>query len=257
IARKRGEIYGTVLHDINNPLTVISSLAIMASEQLDQVSAPPSPDLTVVKEQLGQIEKQVGRCLDISKRYLGFARRQPGETPVVRLNQVLADLGMLLKCHPVLAANEFRVKPPAEEILVQINGTDLIQILLNLSINALQSTVLPHRVRVSTQLRKDPLALADFPDGPSKHFFNRNGFANQASLVQISVQDNGPGITVVPMERIFEPFFTTKSTGQGTGLGLTIVLHLVEHAHAGLYVETWPSQGATFALFLPAQPGPG
>jgi two-component system, sensor histidine kinase and response regulator len=250
IARKRGEIYGIVLHDINSPLTVISSLATVASEQLRQVSVPAENSLAAVKEELAQIDQQVRKCLEISRRYLGFARRQPAAQPAVRVNQVLSDLGMLLRPHPSLAGNELQLFPLPEEMLVQIHGTDLIQILLNLCINAFQATAQPHRVQVTARRLAEPFDQARFRDGPHAYFVNRLGFTDRPPLVEICIQDDGPGISVVPLEKVFEAFFTTKPAGEGTGLGLSIVLHLVEQARAGLFVESAPGQGTSFRLLL-------
>jgi two-component system, sensor histidine kinase and response regulator len=254
MARKRGEIYGIVLHDINSPLTVISGLAAVAGEQLGQVSLPAREDLTAVREQLTQIDQQVQKCLEISRRYLGFARRQPDKEPAVGINQVLLDLGMLLRPHPAVAGNEFRIWPLPQETLVRINGTDLIQILLNLVINGLQCSSQPHSVQVTARIVAEPPEYSRFPDGPHTFFVNRARFAAEPPLAQVCVQDNGPGISVVPLEKVFEAFFTTKAAGEGTGLGLTIVLHLLEQAQAGLYVESRPGQGTAFTLFLAAQP---
>jgi len=254
IARKRGEIYGIVLHDINSPLTVISSLATVAREKLRQVPMPAEENLAAVREQLTQIGQQVRKCLEISRRYLGFARSQSAADPAVEVNQVLADLGMLLQPHPLLAGNELQILPLPAETRARIHGTDLIQILLNLCVNGLQATPQPHRVQVAARRIAEPLDQVRFQDGPHAYFVNRLGFAGRPPLVEIRVQDNGPGIPVVPLEKVFEAFFTTKAAGEGTGLGLTIVLHLVEQAHAGLYVESTPEEGATFSLLLPAEP---
>ncbi len=254
MARKRGEIYGIVLHDINSPLTVIAGLATMASDQLGHVSAPAESDLAAVRTQLSQIDQQVQKCLEISRRYLSFARRSPTGSSTVPVNQVLADLGMLLKPHPAVAGNRLDVSPLAEECLVQINGTDLVQILLNLAINACQCSPLPHQVQISAHLLAEPLDEGHFLDGPHTCFLNRRNFSNQSPLVHISIRDDGPGIAIVPLEKVFEAFFTTKTASQGTGLGLTIVKHLVEQASAGLFVESQSGQGTTFNLFLPVQP---
>jgi signal transduction histidine kinase len=206
-----------------------------------------------VREDLAQIEQQVFKCLEVSRRYLGFARRRPGEQPVVNVNRVLEDLRTLLRPNPMLEGHELLMEPPPLEVFARINGTDLIQILLNLVINALQATAQPHRVRVSARLLQEPVPAAHLQDTNHSHFANRLVFENQPPLVEIQVEDNGPGISVTPVKRIFEAYYTTKQPGQGTGLGLTIVQHLLEQSHGGLRVETRPGLGATFTLWIPAQ----
>lgn len=253
MARKQGEIYGMVLHDINNPLTVISGLAMLASERLQKLSSPGAHDLVSLKSELTQIDQQVRKCLEISKRYLGFVRRRPAERPLVGVNRLLSDLRMLLRPNPALAGKELLIEPLPEEAGVHINGTDLVQILLNLTINALQSRAQGVRVKLTAERLAGSLDLSQYPDGPRAHFLNRTGFSNQGPLVRISVQDNGPGIAATPIAKIFEAFYTTKGPGQGTGLGLTIVLHLIEQAGAGMYVQSEAGVGTTFTLFLNAE----
>lgn len=253
MARKQGEIYSMVLHDINNPLTVISGLAVMANERLRRLQAPYHQDLSSVREDLAQIEQQVFKCLEVSRRYLGFARRRPGELPMVNVNRVLEDLRTLLRPNPLLEGQELLLEPPPMEVFARINGTDLIQVLLNLVINALQATAQPHQVRVSARLLQEPVPATQMQDANHAFFANRLVFENLPPLVEISVEDNGPGISVVPIKRIFEAYYTTKQPGQGTGLGLTIVQHLLEQSHGGLRVETRPGRGTTFTLWIPAQ----
>lgn len=253
MARKQGEIYSMVLHDINNPLTVISGLAVMANERLRRLQAPYTQDLSSVRDDLAQIEQQVFKCLEVSRRYLGFARRRPGETPSVNVNRLLEDLRTLLRPNPALEGNELRIEPAPTEVFASINGTDLIQVLLNLVINALQATDRPHQVRVSAWLVTQPLEASMMQATNHTHFANRLGFVNEPPLVAIQVEDNGPGIDVVPVGRIFEAYYTTKQPGKGTGLGLTIVQHLLEQAQGGLRVETRTGQGTKFTLWVPAR----
>jgi signal transduction histidine kinase len=253
MARKQGEIYSMVLHDINNPLTVISGLAVMANERLRRLQVPYTQDLASVREDLSQIEQQVFKCLEVSRRYLGFARRRPGETPVVNVNRVLEDLRTLLRPNPLLEGHELLLEPPPMEIFALINGTDLIQILLNLVINALQATDMPHQVRIAAQLIQQPVPPALMQEANHACFACRLAFQNQPPLVEIRVADNGPGIATVPIKRIFEAYYTTKQAGKGTGLGLTIVQHLLEQAHGGLRVESQPGLGTTFTLWIPAR----
>ena len=79
--------------------------------------------------------------------------------------------------HWDIQENEFRVTPPAENIFVKINGTDVIQILLNLSVNAFQCTPHLHRVEVGAEILHAPLNLAEFKDGPNDRLLNVIGWA--------------------------------------------------------------------------------
>ncbi|OIO73751.1 MAG: hypothetical protein AUJ57_03795 [Zetaproteobacteria bacterium CG1_02_53_45] len=66
-----------------------------------------------------------------------------------------------------------------------------------------------------------------------------------------SVSDNGVGIPEEQKPLIFEPFFTTKEVGQGTGLGLSYVLGIVQKHHGHIEVDSVPGSGCTFSVFLP------
>jgi two-component system cell cycle sensor histidine kinase/response regulator CckA len=95
--------------------------------------------------------------------------------------------------------------------------------------------------------------FANYADGPESRFANRDGFLNQGSLVAFSVTDNGPGIPGDVLPKIFDSYFTTKAPGQGTGLGLNIVMRLIKEAQGGLHVRTKLFQGTTFTVFLPVE----
>src|SRR5262249_18417028 len=137
-------------------------------------------DLEMVKDRLKRITRQVTNCIEISRRYLGFLKQHSGEPVRVLVNQSLVDLGELLKVHPHTKKNQLIIQPLSEEAVVQINGTDLIQVLLNLALNAFQCSAQPHRVDVRGELLSAPLDLSHFVDGPEDLFLNREGFNNRA-----------------------------------------------------------------------------
>ena len=147
IAKTRGDIYASIIHDINSPLTVISGFVQVLNQRLNRNARPELEDLEFIKDRLRIIARQVTNCIEISRRYLGFLRRQSDETaPSVSVNQLLRDLEQLVRVHPSLLENEFSAAPLAEDIAAKMNGTDLIQILLNLVVNAFQCAPFSHRV---------------------------------------------------------------------------------------------------------------
>jgi DNA-binding NarL/FixJ family response regulator len=128
IAKTRGDIYASIIHDINGPLTVICGFVQVLNRRLGQASRLELADLEFIRERLGIIGRQTSNCIEISRRYLGFLRRQSDESARVGVNQMLNDLNQLVRVHPSLQDNEFGVQPLAEDMGVKINGTDLIQI---------------------------------------------------------------------------------------------------------------------------------
>jgi signal transduction histidine kinase len=253
ISRTRGDIYASIIHDINGPLTVISGFIQMMNQRIGSADSLAAEDLQYVKDNLKTITRQVTNCIEISRRYLGFLRRQTEAATIVGANQILIDLTELLRVHPSVQNNDFTCTPLAEDVTVGVNGTDLIQILLNLCTNAFQCTPQIHRVEVSGEVLPAPLAPAQIQDSPNDRWLNVESFENTELLLKLSVRDTGPGIPLEVLPKIFDPYFTTKSARHGTGLGLSIVLRLVKSAHGLLHCHTEVGVGTTFTIYLPAK----
>src|SRR6202142_561413 len=79
IAKTRGDIYASIIHDINGPLTVVSGFVQLLNKKLNRVSRLEVEDLEFIKERLRIVERQIGNCIEISRRYLGFLRQQAEE----------------------------------------------------------------------------------------------------------------------------------------------------------------------------------
>jgi signal transduction histidine kinase len=254
ISRTRGDIYASIIHDINGPLMVISGFVQLMNQRVGSAARLEVEDLEFVKDRLKVITRQVTNCIEISRRYLGFLRRQTDESPRVGVNQLLNDLNHLLRVHPSVEKNQFTVHPLAEDVGVKMNGTDLIQILLNLAVNAFQCSSQPCQVDIGGEVLHQPLDLTAFKDGDGERLLNVENFVNNAPLIRLSVRDDGPGIPPKILPKIFEPYFTTKASRQGTGLGLNIVQRLIKEAGGALHVQTRVDEGTAFAIYLPAAP---
>jgi signal transduction histidine kinase len=172
----------------------------------------------------------------------------------VGVNQLLADLNHLVQVHPSAREHQFITHPLEGDLGVRMNGTDVIQVLLNLTVNAFQSAPLPHEVEIHVKLLTEPLDLTSFKDGTQDRLLNVENFENIAPLVAISISDTGPGIPPEILPKIFQPYFSTKGARQGTGLGLNIVQRLIKEARGALQVHTEIGRGTTFTVFLPAVP---
>ena len=252
IAKTRGDIYASIIHDINGPLTVISGFVQVLNQRVGRSSRMELEDLEFIKDRLRIIARQVGNCIEISRRYLGFLRRQPTESAAsVSVNQLFRDLEQIVRVHPSLLENEFRITPLAGDAAVKINGTDVIQILLNLAVNAFQCAPQPHRVEISGEVLHTSLNLTKFKDSPHDRLLNIESMDNTAPLVIFRVSDTGPGIAPEVLPKIFQPYFTTKGPRQGTGLGLNIVQRLIKEGNGALHCHTQVNEGTTFTVYLP------
>jgi two-component system, sensor histidine kinase and response regulator len=254
-ARTRGEIYASIIHDISGPLSIITGFIEMVNQAVRNASRIEGDDLTVLKDRLTRISRQVQNCAAISRRYLGFLRDDPEDHSPVSVEQILTDLKELLKTHPSSQGHELAVRSSSDDLGARINGTDLIQILLNLTINAFQCSDQPHQVEVTGRNIDAALPLLEFTNNPNELFLLHSGFANEAPMVAVEVRDDGPGIQADLLGRIFDPYVTTKRRRHGTGLGLSIVKRLVEQAQGAIHVRTMPGEGTRFTVYLPAYLG--
>lgn len=254
ITRTRGEIYASIIHDINGPLTIISGFIQIINQRMGDSRKLEGEDLEMVRDRLRRITRQVSNCIEISHRYLSFMRQQPTVAVRIQVNQILEDLRELLFVHPSKGNNTLNIKSLPKDVELQINGTDLIQILLNLSVNAMQCTTDAHLVEVSGQLLETAMDFATLQDGPNDRILYGQGFVNTTPLLRLSVRDEGSGIPPDVLPRIFQPYFTTKAPGKGTGLGLAIVHRLLKEARGCMHVHTESGCGTCFNIYLPASP---
>lgn len=250
IARTKDEIYASILHDINGPLTFISGVTEMLYHDFPEISDLELANLDFIKEQLGHVSRQANRCIELSRRYLSYLSGSATGQVCIDLAQVFTDVEKLLKFYPVAWDNQLLVHLPEEELFLQANGIHVIQILLNLTVNALQATSAPHTVDISARRLDRPLAAEELGCSPTCRVVNLEGFPNQPPLVAITVRDDGPGIPPEILPKIFEPFFTTQAPKLGRGLGLSIVLRCLRQNKGALRLSSAPGAGTTVTVYL-------
>lgn len=253
LARTRNEIYESVMHDLGSPLTAISVLTQLINLDLDSTRGDADP--AKVREQLDKINNQAGRCLEISRRYLDYARQRAHGVDAVAVTPCLQDVMELVAANPAARNQTLELKQPVMNMRVAINGTDLIQILLNLTINALQATELPHRVVLSVDYLERSLDDEAMTSRADCVFTGREAFANVAPLAALHVVDDGPGIAPANLSKIFTPYFSTKAPGVGTGLGMGIVTRLAANARGAIRVASTPGKGTHATVYLPVVTG--
>jgi signal transduction histidine kinase len=252
MARTTNEIYAGVIHDIQNPLGAVGIYVNMLQERLKNVTTLHGNDLDNLRSSIDYIRKQLGTCNAIASRYLRFVHNH--ETPVLRLpiNQVICDLQSLLETHPEARFSRLGIKLLEIDAVPAIDGTDLLQILLNLTINALQSTERKQTVWVTAETLLHAPAFTGDLDPNTEVLLGSFAFKHTGPVISISVIDQGNGITPENITRMFAPYFTTK-TATGTGIGLSIVSRLVQTHGALLHLKTRIKEGTSVTLYLPRQ----
>jgi len=232
-----GTLAGGVAHDFNNILAAILGNADLARQDLAPTSA--------ARESLHEISTAARRGRELVRQILAFSRQQPLARSPVQPGAIVAETCSLLRTaiapHVQLVQ---QVVPRHHAILA--DPTQLGQVLLNLGTNSVHA-LLGRPGRIEFQ-------VADVaPDDPAlPELVARACRGSGLGAVRISVSDDGCGMDGPTRARMFEPFFTTKVVGLGTGLGLPVVLGIVE-AHGGaIVVDSNPGEGTTFTLYFPA-----
>lgn len=229
-----GRLAGGIAHDFNNLLTVIDGYSAML---LDSEELPNQ-----LRGQLQEVKSAAERGTSLTKQLLAFSRRQIIQPMDVDLNQLVTRMiGMLQR---LIGENVNLVADLDPGLgLVRVDPTQFEQVIVNLTVNARDA--MPSGGILTIETRK--VDLAEPADGGATR--------PPESLVRLTVRDTGKGMDSETRARIFEPFFTTKEVGKGTGLGLSTVYGIVTHSKGTIEVASQPGRGASFAIFLPQQPG--
>lgn len=247
----KGELYAGIIHDLNSPLTVVSGMAEMLGERLSGVTFINGDQLSGMRKEVAQLSKHVERCLEISRRYMELFRQRAHSEKEAQLGAVLKNIQDLLSFHPAMKKHNLAFKNQAGNVVLAMNALDLEQVLINLILNALTCTQKHHRVWLETSIQENPVEAGMLSSSPVTKVVNEKRFRNEAPFVVIKVCDDGVGIPEAVLTRIFQPYFSVREAGQGTGLGLSVVRHLISETQGLLHVESRHGQGATFSLIIP------
>jgi signal transduction histidine kinase len=229
-----GQMAAGLAHEIRNPLGAIKGAA--------QLLAEPAPDghaadasskefLGIILEEVERLDRVVGSVLDLARPRASAVMPTDVNAAVRRTLQVLSG--------EQREGLEIEASLSDDLPRVAIDPEQLRQVLMNLVRNAVQAMGGRGRVVVSTRVR-----------------FGRGTRPGAGSVeepsVELTVTDNGPGISQKVLENIFLPFFTTKD--KGTGLGLAISQRIVQNAGGRIEVRSYEGKGSTFAVVLPRAP---
>ena len=220
-----GFLAAGVAHEINNPLSSISmaaeSLQYRLSDQLD----PDHEDTKEAIERLEMIQRESKRCGQITRRLLDFSRNERQEKFQNDLTRVIGEVLAMIRPMSKYEDREI-VFDRTEPLFLEINASQIKQVVLNLVANGLQATDSGGRVCVRLE--------------------------EQTDWVVIEISDNGHGMKAENIEHLFEPFFSTKETGEGTGLGLSITHRIVVEHHGTIDPSSeGEGKGSRFTVRLP------
>jgi signal transduction histidine kinase len=247
-----GFLAAGVAHEINNPLTVIAGYAELAMKALTRVmngdgngdhdgnghgvsdaeAVAEAEALSSAFESQGIIRDEAFRCKEITSRLLSLARGGSDGRETLRLDDVARQVAVLTK--GLTRYRDRRVVADfdsGEALEVVANATEMKQVLLNLTVNALEAV-------------------------PSQRGEVRLTGRRSGEWVEVAVEDNGKGMSPSTLQNVFEPFFTNKrgAGDPGTGLGLSITHAIVENHGGRIRAESaGVGRGSRFSILLPAK----
>ncbi|HEY4734169.1 MAG: ATP-binding protein [Gemmatimonadaceae bacterium] len=213
-----GELVAGVAHELNNPLTGISTFAQLLLE--DRLQGEQFESVSLIK-------READRAIGVIRDLLLFARKTDARDVVVDVNTIVKHTVRLRAL--ASRSSGIEVHMHLDESNPQVRGDEqkLQQVLLNLVVNAesaMDGAELRH-LTVTTQRKQ--------------------------GVVQVMVSDTGHGMPASVAQRVFEPFFTTKTPGKGTGLGLSVSYGIIQAHDGTISVESEPEIGTTFTILLP------
>ncbi len=235
-----GTMLSGVAHELNNPLSNISTSCQILQEELGE------SDPATQRRYLEQIDQQTERARHIVRSLLDFSREKAFSKAPVPLRPLVQQTVGFVRGE-VSAKSVVQLAIP-EALSVTADAQRLQQVFVNLIRNALEGLGPDGRIVISAQVLR--------ASGPPEGTALGSGCDSEGEMVEISVADNGPGIAPEILPRIFDPFFTTKDVGHGMGLGLFVVYEIIDEHGGCISVQSTPGQGATFRIRLPHEATP-
>ncbi|WP_205648419.1 ATP-binding protein [Acuticoccus kandeliae] len=226
-----GQLAGGIAHDFNNVLTAI----IGFSDLLLQSHRPSDPAFRDIMN----IKQSAQRAAGLVKQLLAFSRRQTLRPTVLNLNDVVADLSMMLD-RLLGETIQLEISYGRDLWPVLADLSQIEQVVINLAVNARDAMKGGGQLTIRTR---------NVPHGAPEA--DRPGEGLDGDAVLIEIEDVGTGMPQEILDKIFEPFFTTKATGEGTGLGLSTVYGIVKQTGGALSVTSEEGKGTTFEVYLP------
>ena len=227
-----GTLAGGIAHDFNNIIAGIIGFAEMALEDV----AVENP----VHRRLELVLKGAYRGRDLVKQILTFSRKGEHERKPVSMSHIFNDALPFIRAS-LPSTIEIIKNIITKNDIISADQTLIHQVILNLCANA------AYAMRDKGGILE--IIIADENISPNDQYFNHG--LKPGPYMRLTISDTGYGMEPEVLERIFEPFFTTKPTGEGTGLGLSVVHGIVKNHDGNIRVYSEPGHGSSFNIFFP------
>ncbi len=226
-----GNLAGGIAHDFNNILSCIIGYSELALDETEPHSS--------LQTYLTEIFSAGKRAKELIKQMLTFARKSDDAMTPVKVSSIAKEVLTFIRSS-IPTTIEIRSQLESDA-LVNANATQIHQILMNLCTNAAQAMADQGGVLELTLSNTIIRQAADL----------RRLDLTAGCYLQIEIKDTGSGIAPEVVDSIFEPYFSTKQQGEGTGMGLAVVLGIVERYGGRITVASEVGQGALFTIYLP------
>jgi PAS domain S-box-containing protein len=227
-----GTLAGGIAHDFNNILSPIIGYSELAGDHIEKDS--------FLHEYIQEILIAAQRAKDLVKQILTFSRQTEYEQKPVQVKTIANEVLKLLRSS-LPTTIEIRQNLQTNATILA-DPTQIHQILMNLCTNAGHAMAEKGGI-LTVELAKTELD-SDFTD--------RHPGTAPGSFLKLTVSDTGEGMSPHVLDRIFEPFFTTKDQGEGTGMGLSVVLGIVQSLGGTITAYSDPGKGSVFNVFFPS-----
>jgi signal transduction histidine kinase len=222
-----GRLAAGVAHEINNPLAIINEKAGLIKDIFTYTEKYAND--TKITGLIDSVLSSMERCGTITKRMLSFARHMDVKIEQIKLSAVIEDVLGFLGKEAEYRSIDVTVETASDIPDFESDRGKLQQIFLNIINNAFAAMADGGHLAINTRRIKD-------------------------NAVEVTITDNGYGMSEADLKRIFEPFFSTKTKVGGTGLGLSITYGLVQELGGSIHASSQEGLGTTFIIKLPLTP---
>ncbi|MBL8028485.1 MAG: GAF domain-containing protein, partial [Fibrobacteres bacterium] len=228
-----GHLAGGIAHDFNNILGGIVGFAEMSLDHTDKDS--------ILERNIRQILKASNRAKNLVRQILTYSRQGKSEKHPTNIRQLAYEVVELLRAViPSTVIIDVNLDMQTKPVLADAN--QIHEMILNLANNAVYAMQNKGTLRVNLRTEENYSAIIGI-----------GGTIQPGEYSIIEVIDTGCGMDAATIEKAFNPFYTTKPVGEGTGMGLSVVLGVVHSHDGGIQVVSAPGAGTTFRIFLPVE----
>lgn len=239
-----GTLLAGVAHELNNPLSNISSSCQILIEEVKEA------DLEYKKELLSQINEQTDRARNIVRSLLEFSRESGFKKERLPLRKLLQETIRFVKSQAP-ANVDIKLDVP-DDITILADKQRMQQAFLNLIKNGIEAVAEEGQISILAK-RHSAVDKAEEEKEIYRAIKHHGKCLIEEDTVDIEIKDTGYGIPQDVLPKIFDPFFTTKDVGKGSGLGLFIVHEIIEEHDGCIAVDSETGKGTTFFISLPVK----